>query len=133
LPRCTAEVQWSPPIDKGSRFAAGQLVVAKRKIKRAPHLSPGERLLFAITAMSVPLRRLEKLAITVSPATILKFHRQMNTRKYSRLFGEKQILSRAGRSPFPLDIRTLVIEINSRNPSCGCPQIASIVKDRTAT
>jgi hypothetical protein len=63
----------------------------------------------------------------------MKFHRQFITRKYSRLFGEKKIQKRAGRPPVPLDIRTLVIEIKSRNPSFGCPQIGSIVKDRTGT
>lgn len=67
--------------------------------------------------------------IGVRPSTILKFHRYLVRRKYSRLFGTKT-KGRIGRPEIPEEIRKLVIEIKLQNPRFGCPQIASIVKDR---
>ena len=107
-----------------------QLVVVRRKLNKAPPLSPYERLVFAISASSIPKNRLSKLAIVISPATILKFHRNLVKRKYSRLFSNRTG-KKTGRPPMDKAIRKLVVEIKAENPSFGCPQIAAIIYDRT--
>lgn len=106
-----------------------QLLTVRKKRKKAPPLTLGVRLTLAMAAHFIPERRLRRAAVVVSPATILKFHRYLVRRKYSKLFSNQK--SKGGRPRISPDIRSLVIEIKTKNPMFGCPQIAAIVYDRT--
>ena len=108
-----------------------QLLIARRKLKKAPALEPMERLVLALAVFLIPIRRLRQIASVVSPATILKFHRKLVNRKYSQLYRNKGSGKKRGRPPIDSEIRKLVLEIKRRNPSSGCPRIVNIVFDRT--
>ena len=62
-----------------------QLITIERTRKRSPHLTQADRTLFAMLAQIIPRNRLQKLAIIVKPATILKFHRALVKKKYHLL------------------------------------------------
>jgi putative transposase len=59
----------------------------------------------------------------------LKFHRYFAGKKYSRLYGSHP--RKVGRPPISNEIRNLILELKTKNPFFGCPQIASIICDRT--
>lgn len=108
-----------------------QLLTVRRKRKKAPAFTPLFRLVMALAPVFVPLRRLRRISVVISPQTILNFHRLWVKRKYTNLFGNKNRGKRLGRPSIAPDIGKLVVEINNSNPYFGCPQISSIVMDRT--
>jgi putative transposase len=105
-----------------------QLPLVQRKQSRAPSLTKWQRLFFAVTSAWVPVRRLARCAVVLKPATIIALHRWLVGRKYSKLFGQT---GKRGRPPIAKAIRELIVEIKVLNPMFGCPQIASLVFDRT--
>jgi transposase InsO family protein len=106
-----------------------QLIAVQRKQRRAPNLTKWERLWLAVCGGLISKHRLRKISIIVSPATLLKFHRALVNRKYSFLYSNTA--RKAGRPRISNDLRELIIRIKEENPRFGCPQIASIVFDRT--
>jgi putative transposase len=63
-----------------------QLLILNRSRKRAPRLTPWDRLLFGVGAFLVSPKRVPKIAILIRPATLLRFHRALIQRKYRLLF-----------------------------------------------
>ena len=66
------------------------------------------------------------LAIVIKPATLLKFHRDLVKRKYSRLFSNKGDKRPGPKGPSQ-DLINAVVELKLRNPRFGCPRIAYTV------
>ena len=52
-----------------------QLISLSRQHKRSPKLNTLDRIMFGMLARWINPRRLSRIAITLKPATILKFHR----------------------------------------------------------
>jgi len=100
-----------------------QLLVLSRSRKRAPRLTPWDRLLFGIGAFLVSPKRLPKIAIGIRPSTLLRFHRALIQRKYRLLFTPA-----ARRRPGPKgpskELIAAILEMKRRNPRFGCPRIA---------
>ena len=67
-----------------------QLLIANRKRKRAPNLTKWDRLLLGLWTPFINPNRLGKVAIVVSRATLLKFHKVLKKRKYRWLFSAKR-------------------------------------------
>jgi hypothetical protein len=92
-----------------------QLLVLKRKRLRAPRLTPGEGLLLGLGACFLHPRRLRRMAIILSPATLLRFHRGLRDFKYRLLY-----LSHPQRKPGPQgpspELIQLISEFKQRNP-----------------
>ncbi|MFK7825185.1 MAG: hypothetical protein AB8G05_13605 [Oligoflexales bacterium] len=109
-----------------------QLAVVSRKYKKSPKLNTSDRLIFSILAKFMPRSRLRKIAIIVSPSTILKFHRALVKKKYQILFTARKS-KKSGPKGFGQEIIDLVIEIKNKNPSFGCPRIAMMVRNATGT
>ncbi|MFK7827865.1 MAG: transposase [Oligoflexales bacterium] len=109
-----------------------QLLVVSRKYKKAPNLKTSDRLIFSFLAQFLPRNRLRKVAIIVSPSTILRFHRALVKKKYQILFTASNPKKR-GPKGFGKDIIDLIIEIKKRNLSFGCPRIAMMVTNATGT
>ncbi|MBF0443872.1 MAG: hypothetical protein HQK54_18330, partial [Oligoflexales bacterium] len=107
-----------------------QLIVSSRKHRKAPPLKLIERILFAISLFFIPFKRLTRVAVIVSPDTILKFHKALIKKKYQILFGSKGA-KKPGRKGFDKDIVNLVIEIKAKNPTYGCPRISMLVSNIT--
>ena len=100
-----------------------QLLVLSRSRKRAPRLTPWDRLLFGVGAFIVSPKRLPKIAIAIRPSTLLRFHRALIQRKYRLLFTPA-----ARRRPGPKgpskELIAAILEMKRRNPRFGCPRIA---------
>jgi putative transposase len=100
-----------------------QLLVLSRSRKRAPRLTPWDRLLFGVGAFIVSPKRLPKIAIAIRPSTRLHFHRALIQRKYRLLFTPA-----ARRRPGPKgpskELIAAILEMKRRNPRFGCPRIA---------
>ena len=61
----------------------------RRKRLRAPRLTLTDSLVFAVTSLFVRSSRLPKLSIVVAHSTLLRLHKALVERKYSKLFSNK--------------------------------------------
>lgn len=107
-----------------------QLIVMKRSKPSAQGLSAIQRFLFSFFSTIMLRRRMTSAAVILSPATILKFHRALVKRKYSRLFANK---SKTRKKPGPKgpsnEVIRAVLDINANNPSYGYPRIADMINN----
>lgn len=105
-----------------------QLIVVSRRHKRMPRLSMWERLGFAfITALILP-KRLLKTAIVIKPSTLLKFHKALISKKYTRLFSRKTHRKPGPKGPSKQLIK-LILEMKEKNPNFGYLRIAMQISD----
>ncbi len=100
-----------------------QLLTLKRSIKRAPKLTPWDRLLLGFGSACVSRARVPKIAIALRPSTFLRFHQALARLKYHVLYA-----SRHRRQPGPKgpsrELIAAIVEIKRRNPRFGCVHIA---------
>jgi len=107
-----------------------QLLLVKRKQKRVTRLSWPTRLALGLSAFLLDSkRRIDRIAILVSPDTIKKFHRFLVKRKYRKLFSNKS--KKSGPKGKRQEIINLVLEIKTKKPSYGCSKIALLVTNTT--
>ena len=66
-----------------------QLMVLARQRSRAPRLTSFDRVLFGYLTFFISKARLQKIAVSLKPATILKFHQALVKRKYWSLYSRK--------------------------------------------
>ena len=105
-----------------------QLIVINRRHKRSPNLTVWDRLCFALmTALMLP-KRLLKTAIIIKPVTLLKFHKALINRKYSKLFSRKNPQKPGPTGPSQ-EIINLIVEMKQKNPNYGCLRIAMQIND----
>jgi hypothetical protein len=52
-----------------------QLLIMKKKLKRSPKLNKSERIIYGLLPTIVAKSRLPKIAVIISLATLLKFHK----------------------------------------------------------
>lgn len=102
-----------------------QLLAVKRKRRRSPNLTPFDRLVFGICSFFIHPRRLPRLALVVSHASLTKFHAALVKRKYALLFSPSR--GKPGPKGPSKEIVKLILEIKERNPTYGCPRIALFV------
>ena len=100
-----------------------QLLVLSRSRKKAPILTPWDRLIFGVGAFLVSPKRIPKIAIGIRPSTLLHFYRALIQRKYRLPF-----TPRARRRPRPKgpskELIAAILEMKRRNPRYGSPRIA---------
>ena len=105
-----------------------QLITLSRKQKRAPKLTFFDKITFGILTSMISLKRLQRIAVIIKPATLLKFHKALVNRKYSLLFSNK-----SGKKPGPKgpeqSVIDLILEMKQRNPTYGYRRIAMQVSD----
>jgi putative transposase len=70
--------------------------------------------------------RLLKSAILIKPATLLKFHKWLVKRKYSKLFSPTK-KGKPGPKGLSQEVIDLILKIKITNPSYGCPKIALVI------
>ena len=100
-----------------------QLIVLNRGRKRAPSISPFQRIWLAFLLMFLSTRRLQQTAVAFRPSTFLRFKEFLVRQKYKFLFSSgKQ--SKPGPKGPSREIIAAVVEFKQRNPRCGCPRIA---------
>jgi putative transposase len=87
-----------------------QLAVLRRQVNR-PALEPADRVLLAALSRLLPRTRWN--AFVVTPATLLRWHRELVARKWT--YPRKT----PGRPPVRAEIRQLVLRLAAENPSWG--------------
>ena len=105
-----------------------QLLVLRRGRQRAPNLTPSARLVCGFWSLFLRPGRIRKLAIVVSPSTLLGFHAALVHRKYRRLVSARPYPRKPGpKGPNEALIRATIVELKTRNPRFGGPRIARII------
>ncbi len=92
-----------------------ELAVLRRQVKR-PQLRRRDRLFLA--AMSRVLARERWGAFIVTPATLLRWHKELVRRKWSYRRQPRQ-----GRPPIDPEVRALIVRMAKDNPRWGCVRI----------
>ncbi len=100
-----------------------QLITLSRNQKRSPRLTFFEKITFGLLSSMISAKRLTRIAITLKPATLLKFHKALVNRKYRLLFSN---ISSKKPGPKGIDEKViyLIIEMKQRNPNYGYRRIA---------
>ena len=91
-----------------------QLAVLRRGTRR-PRLRRADRALIAALTRLLPTPR--RLGLLVTPATILRWHRELVTRRWTSQ------PTRPGRPAIPAGLRDLVIRLATENPTWGYRRI----------
>src|SRR5436190_4899306 len=92
-----------------------QLRVLERQVAR-PALTPADRALLAAFSRVLP-RQAWKRSSFVTPATLLRWHRELVVRRWTYPH------RRRGRPPTPAEVRALVLRLARENPSWGYRRI----------
>ena len=87
-----------------------QLAVLRRQAGQ-PRMSWADRALIAALARRLPSTR--RIGLLVTPATILRWHRRLVTRRWTTSQGQP------GRPPVPTGLRTLATRLANENPTWG--------------
>ncbi len=103
-----------------------QLLIVSRTRKRAPNLTPLDRLLLGLGSLFVRAKRIARVAVVIRPSTLLRLHKALVTRKYRALFSTKKRGKPGPKGPSK-ELITAIIELKARNPRFGCPRIALII------
>ncbi len=91
--------------------------------RRAPRLTPWDRLVFGLCAAWIPLKRLAKCAVILKPASFTRFHRALVRYKYRWLYASGK-RGRPGPKGPSREIIAAVVDMKRRNPRFGCRKIA---------
>ena len=91
-----------------------QLAVLQRRTPR-PRMTWTDRALIAALTRLLPVRR--RLGLLVTPATILRWHRQLVARRWTTQ------PTRPGRPAIPAGLRALIIRLATENPTWGYRRI----------
>jgi hypothetical protein len=88
-----------------------QVAVLRRQVHR-PDLQPADRVVLAVLSRLLPRPRWSIFFVT--PATLLRWHRELVARR-----GRTRMRGRAGRPPVDVQVRKLVLRLAAENPSWG--------------
>jgi putative transposase len=100
-----------------------QLLVLQRRRKRAPRMTPWDRLFFGLCSLWLSPNRLRKIAIVLRPSTFQRLHETLVRCKYRRLYTAKRRGPPGPKGPSKEPIAA-VVDMKRRNPKFGCLKIA---------
>lgn len=106
-----------------------QLQVLARSRQRCPPLLTRDRIVFAFCSMFLTPKRIHRASIAVASSTILRFHKSLVKRKYSRLFGQKRRQKTPGPKGPSKKLIQFIVEMKEKNPGYGCPKIALLASN----
>jgi transposase len=95
-----------------------QLAVLQRQVDR-PRLAPPDRAFLAALLHGLPRSTLRQLHLTVSPDTVLRWHRDLLRHRHPKASRPKQ----PGRPPTVRSIKALILRLTRENPSWGYRRI----------
>jgi len=105
----------SPDVEAEVLVLRHELAVIRRQIKR-PKLYRRDKLF--LSAMSRMLPRERWAAFIVTPATLVRWHRELVRRKWTYRHRTSQ-----GRPPIDSEARALIVRMAKENPHWGCVRI----------
>ncbi len=94
-----------------------QILVLQRQIDRQKFTAT-DRTVLAILSRAFDRRRLNKVMLTVKPATVIGWHRRLVARHWTQ-----PPQPRTGRPPTPAELRRLVLRLDAENPNWGYRRI----------
>jgi hypothetical protein len=113
-----------------------QLAVALRERPRAAaRLTWPDRAWLALLAGTLPIDRLAGMRLIVTPATILRWHRDIVRRRWAR----RSRRGRSGRPPVRRDVRSVVLRLARENEGTvalvdrGWPETSRVTAHRTGS
>lgn len=95
-----------------------QIRVLQRQVN-SPRFTPADRAVLAMLAKVFDRRRLEQVMLIVKPATVIGWHRRLVARRWT--YPHKTV--RTGRPATPAELRRLVLQLDSQNPTWGYRRI----------
>lgn len=100
-----------------------QLLIMQRTRKRAPSMTPWDRLFVGLCSLWMAPGRRKKLAVVFRPSTFQRFHEALVKCKYRLLYTAKRRGKPGPKGP-SRELVTAVVDMKRRNPSFGCLKIA---------
>ncbi|MGB7933520.1 MAG: integrase core domain-containing protein [Gammaproteobacteria bacterium] len=100
-----------------------QLLIVNRSRRRAPNLTPIDRVLLGFWSLFLNPHHIQRAAVILRPSTLLKFHDMLKKRKYRLLYTSSRTGKPGPKGPSQKLIETIV-ELKRRNPRFGYPRIA---------
>jgi putative transposase len=96
-----------------------QLAVAQRERPGLSRLTWPDRAWLALLAGTLPAQRLAAMRLSVTPGTLLRWHRDIMRRRWARLPRR----GRSGRPPVRRNVRSVVLRLARENESWGYRRI----------
>ena len=100
-----------------------QLLIINRSRRRAPNLTPIDRILLGFWSLFLSPHHIQRAAVILKPTNLFRFHDILTKRKYRLLYssGRKGKPGPKGPSQELIDA---IVEMKRRNTRFGCPRIA---------
>ena len=100
-----------------------QLLIINRSRRRAPNLTPFDRLLLGFWSLFLNPHHLQRAAVILRPSTLLNFHDLLKKRKYRLLYSSCRKRKPGPKGPSQ-ELIEAIVEMKRRNSRFGCPRIA---------
>ncbi|UCB54111.1 MAG: transposase [Thiotrichales bacterium] len=100
-----------------------QLLIINRSRKRAPNLTPIDRILLGFWSLFITPHRIQRAAVILRPSTLLRFHNILKKRKYRLLYTAHKTGKPGPKGPSQ-ELIDAIVELKKRNTRFGCPRIA---------
>ena len=100
-----------------------QLLIINRSRRRAPNLTPIDRILLGFWSLFLKLHHIQRAAVILRPSTLLHFHDMLKKRKYRLLYTTRDKGKPGPKGPSQ-ELIEAIVEMKRRNSRFGCPRIA---------
>ena len=109
-----------------------QLLIINRSRRRAPNLTPIDRMLLGFWSLFLRPHHIQRAAVILKPSTLLKFHEMLKKRKYRLLYTAHNKEKPGPKGPSK-ELIDAIVELKRRNPRFGCPRIAQQINKAFGT
>ncbi|MGB5726060.1 MAG: helix-turn-helix domain-containing protein, partial [Thiogranum sp.] len=100
-----------------------QLLIINRSRRRAPNLTPVDRMLLGYWTLFLSPHHIRRAAVILKPSTLLSFHDMLKRRKYRLLYTARRKGKPGPKGPSQ-ELIEAILELKGRNTRFGCPRIA---------
>ena len=100
-----------------------QLLIINRSRRRAPNLTPIDRILLGFWTLFLSPHHIQRAAVILRPSTLLNFHDMLKKRKYRLLYTARSKGKPGPKGPSQ-ELIDAIVEMKRRNSRFGCPRIA---------
>ena len=100
-----------------------QLLIINRSRRRAPNLTPVDRMLLGYWTLFLSPHHIRRAAVILKPSTLLSFHDMLKRRKYRLLYTARSKGKPGPKGPSQ-ELIDAIVEMKRRNSRFGCPRIA---------
>jgi putative transposase len=101
-----------------------QLLIVNRSRRRAPNLTPADRMLLGFWPLFPSPHHIQRAAVILKPTTLFKFHDILKKRKYRLLYTARRKGKPGPKGPSQ-ELIEAIVEMKRRNSRFGCPRIVS--------